>query len=131
MAYFFEYENAVLTVQDACDVAGLDKAKILDPVQLYITVADVSAYINDDIIFGAQEEQKPAELVALPEQIRAGVLVPLLAARLAAGIQSVTSISEGGSTASLTPTYSANVGDYAAVLCRYKRLGFPRKAGAV
>lgn len=91
----------------------------------YAVTADVGAYINDDF---TEDMEKPT---SAPVQIVNGVIVPMLAARLAAGMQSVTTISEGGSSASLANTYSANVGDYSAVLCRYKRLGYPKKGAAV
>jgi len=127
MAYNINTDDRDDIINLAYSFAGIaaPKANMQETALYYAVTADVGAYINDDF---TEDMEKPT---SAPVQIVKGVIVPMLAARLAAGMQSVTTISEGGSSASLTPTYSANVGDYSAVLCRYKRLGYPKKGAAV
>lgn len=128
MAYIINEADKKSMIIDALALAGITPADgdtARQEAIYYAVTADVGAYINDDF---TEDMEKPT---SAPVQIVKGVIVPMLAARLAAGMQSVTTISEGGSSASLANTYSANVGDYSAVLCRYKRLGYPKKGAAV
>lgn len=127
MAYNINTDDRDDIISNAYFFAGIaaPEANTQKRALYYAVTADVGAYINDDF---TEDMEKPT---SAPVQIVKGVIVPMLAARLAAGMQSVTTISEGGSSASLANTYSANVGDYSAVLCRYKRLGYPKRGAAV
>lgn len=127
MAYNITTDDRDDIISNAYFFAGIaaPEANTQGMALYYAVTADVGAYINDDF---TEDTEKPT---SAPVQIVKGVIVPMLAARLAAGMQSVTTISEGGSSASLANTYSANVGDYSAVLCRYKRLGYPKRGAAV
>lgn len=89
------------------------------PNELYIVLADVSGYINVKI------EADAPELAPIPSAILKGAIVPMLAARLATGMQTVTSMTEGGDSVTMTQTYSTDATGYKAVLAPYKRLGVP------
>lgn len=151
MAFYIDSTDKQRIFDRAETLSGVtDKAELAD-VLFAAVVADVSAYTNQDFEFLEPPEFYKYDLptdreiniyledyngqtepaTTCPRQIMDGVFVPMLAARLAAGMQSVSTVSEGGSSASVKQTYSPDVADYAAVLCRYKRLGYPRKAGAV
>lgn len=127
MAYYINGTDMDAIESNALLIAGKEDASLKPGTLLCMVIADVGAYINDDFNYDYSDEQP----TTCPRQIIDGVFVPMLAARLVAGVQSVSSVSEGGSSASVTATYSPNVADYAAILCRYKRLGYPRKVGAV
>lgn len=110
-------------IMDAVDAAykmakiDLSGDNYYNPSELYIVLADVSGYINVNI-----EPDNP-ELAPIPPAILRGAIVPMLAARLAAGMQTVTSMTEGGDSVTLAQSYSKEASGYKSVLAPYKRLG--------
>lgn len=105
-------------VDAACKMAqiGVDS---YSPNEIYIVLADVSGYINVNI------EQNVPELPPIPQAILNGAVVPMLAARLTAGMQSVTSMTEGGDSVTIKQSYSSEATGYKNILAPYKRLGVP------
>lgn len=90
-----------------------------------IVFAEVGAYINSDILVA--ENKTPI----LPQNIVGGVIVPMMAARMVEGVQGVTTISEGGSSATFQTNMSAKVEDYYRQLTPYRRLRVPMKGVTV
>ncbi len=108
-------------VDEAYKMAKIDPsgANGYAPSELYIVLADVSGYINVKI-----EPENP-EMAPIPQAILKGAIVPMLAARLAAGMQTVTSMTEGGDSVTLKQSYSSEATGYKSILAPYKRLGVP------
>lgn len=142
MAYIIGSDLEDYIISSACALAGVEREGVSNGAQYHLMhriFSEIGAYINDDFIswnratddgsVKKDHEGNPANTV--PYQIADGAVIPIMAARLSQGMQSVTSISEGGSSANFTPTYSDKIGNYAAVLCRFKRLGYPQKWGAL
>lgn len=117
MSYFIPEESVIQLYMDASTITGVE---VTSSPMLQIVVSEVAAYINDDITIGAPVGKE------IPDQLLNGAILPMLVSRLNSGVQVVTSVSEGGSSAAIQPTYSHDPSSYKAVLNRYKRLGVPR-----
>lgn len=86
-----------------------------------VVFAEVGAYINSDIMVA--EDETPI----LPQNIVGAVIIPMMAARMVEGVQGVTTVSEGGSSATFQTNMSAKVEDYYRQLTPYRRLRVPMK----
>lgn len=116
MAYYINAANSAYIIFTAEKVSGKE---IQDDTLLKIICGEISSYINDDILFEEQSEG----VKEIPEQMVQGAIIPMLVSRMVVGFQMITSVSEGGSSATIKPTYNNDLSSYKHVLNRYKRLG--------
>lgn len=106
-------------VVNAYKMAKIDRSEDDNsiPNELYIVLADVGGYINVNIEIDAPD------LDPIPPAILRGAVVPMLAARLAAGMRTVTSMTEGGDSVTFKQSISSEATGYKSILAPFKRLG--------
>lgn len=111
-------ENQVSeAVDSAYKMAQIERPEGEIPPDLYVVIADIAGFINVPI------EIENEEFPVIPQAILRGAIVPMLTGRLAAGIQTVTSMTEGGDSVTFKQSVTSDVTGYKSILAPYKRLG--------